>query len=344
MNKLVLASTSKNAGKTSIVVGLAKCTAKKYGYMKPFGDRLLYRKKRLWDHDTALLANILHLEEKPEDMTIGFEHAKLKYMYDGEAVKEKILEAVSAVSKGKDAICLEGGRNLRYGVSVGLDAMSVARYLNARLVLVVSGDDHAILDDIYMSQACIDLKDIDFAGVIINKVKDVEDFRQTFLDEITMTGVSVLGIIPYRPELMYVPVTFLAERLFAKVIAGEEGLTRIVQNVFVGAVSASAARRNPLFKKENKLIITGGDRSDMIVAALESDTACVVLTNNILPSANIISKAQDAKIPLLLVARDTYNVAMQIDRLEPLLTEHDTGKIDLLEQLITHYVDTGSLM
>ena len=56
MRRLVLASMREAAGKTSLIVGLGKAIEKPFGYMKPFGDRLLYRKKRLWDYDSALIA------------------------------------------------------------------------------------------------------------------------------------------------------------------------------------------------------------------------------------------------------------------------------------------------
>ena len=63
MNRIVVASTRENAGKTSFIVGLTKALRREVGYMKPFGDRLLYRKKRLWDYDSALVATSLGCEK-----------------------------------------------------------------------------------------------------------------------------------------------------------------------------------------------------------------------------------------------------------------------------------------
>ena len=334
MNRLLIASMHHGAGKTCITVGLLKASKRNVGYLKPFGDRLLYRKKRLWDHDTALLTTLFDLREKPADMTIGFEHAKLKYMYDPESMRKRVVESGESVEKGKDVLLIEGGCDLKCGISVHLDALSVAKYLDARLVMVVSGDEYTILDDIIFGKRYIETADVNFAGVIVNKVENVEDFRETHIPDLEAMGITVLGVVPYLPDLTYVSVQYLADRLFAKVIAGEAGLNRVVKNVFVGAASSSAARRNPLFKKEDKLIITGGDRSDMILAAIQSDASCVVLTNNILPPSNIVSKASEACIPLLLVPWDTYYTAGQIDHLETLLTPGDQEKIALLEQLV----------
>ena len=50
MKNIIIGSVDENAGKTSLIVGLGRAiSGKKFGYLKPFGDRLLYRKKRLWD-------------------------------------------------------------------------------------------------------------------------------------------------------------------------------------------------------------------------------------------------------------------------------------------------------
>jgi hypothetical protein len=339
MHKLVIASMRKSAGKTSVILGMAKVLEKKIGYMKPFGDRLLYRKKRLWDYDSALITNVLDLKENPEDMSIGFEHSKLSYMYDDERRKEKLLESVSNLGKDKDVLFVEGGKNLTYGVSVHLDAMSVAKYINGKLLLIIGDSGDSVVDDIVFVKKYIDTRDIDFPGVIINKVHDPDDFKDTYLNTITETGINVLGIIPYKAELAYFSVDYLAYRLFAKVIAGEDGLNNVVKSIFVGAMSADAALRNPLFKKENKLIITSGDRSDMILAALERDTSCIILTNDIVPPSNIISKASDRNIPLLLVPSHTYQITKQIDSMEPLLTKDNVEKINLWKQLIKKYVN-----
>ena len=131
--------------------------------------------------------------------------------------------------------------------------------------------------------------------------------------------------------------------LFTKILAGESRLERTVKNIFVGAMAADAARREPRFAEEQRLIITSGDRSDMILAALEGDTVGIVLTNNIMPPANIISQVAERGVPLLLVAEDTYQVAKRIDDIERLLTKEETGKIELLTEMVREHVDLGAL-
>lgn len=343
MKRLIIGSVSEGAGKTSFIVGLAKATGKSFGYIKPFGDRLIYRKKRLWDYDSALITNIFGLSQSSEDMTIGFEHSKLRYMYDEEGTKGKLLEMAKNLD-GKDILFIEGGRDLKYGTSVRLDTIGMAKLTGSKLILVVSGDENTVIDDITFLKKYIDMKQVDFGGVIINKVRNIEDYQNTHLPEIKEMGVNVLGIIPFEPELTYVTVGYVAERLQARVIAGEAGLSRKVKNVFVGAMAGDAAVRLPVFRKESKLAITSGDRGDMIVAALQNDSVGIVLTNNVLPSQPIMAKATDLNVPLLLVPSNTYETAKMIDKMEPLLTKDDNDRIELLSNLIKKNVSLNSII
>jgi BioD-like phosphotransacetylase family protein len=344
MDKVIIASMRKSAGKTSAIVGIAAALNKKMAYIKPFGERMLYRKKRLWDYDSALITSLFGLKEDPVDMSIGFDHSKLRYMYDEEGTKQKLQKTIASIGDDKDILFIEGGRDLAYGISVHLDALSLARFTGGKLFIVVSGDENAIVDDITFLKRHVDLAGVNLGGLILNKVENVDEFQTNHLPAITRMGLRVIGLIPYQIELTRFSVHYLAERLFAKVITGEGGLKRIVKNIIIGAWSANVFLQNPLFKEENKLVITGGDRTDMILASLESDTSAIILTNNILPPSNIISKASERNIPLLMVFSDTYQTAKQIDSLEPLLTKDDVEKIDLLKELVKKHVNLVEMM
>jgi uncharacterized protein len=342
MRRLIIASMHGSAGKTSVIVGLGRAMKKRIGYLKPFGDRLLYRKKRLWDYDAALVANIFKLDDHPEEMSIGFDHSKLRFMYDEESTKIKLEEMLSEIEGDRDQIFIEGGRNIRYGVSVNLDSISLAKYTGARMIIVIGGDEGVIMDDLAFIHKRLDTSGIDFGGIIINKVHDIEDFKITHGDTLAEIGIPVLGILPYQDELELVTARFVADALFAKVIAGEEGLDRQVKEIFVGAMSTASAIRNPFFGKKDKLVITSGDRSDMILAALDGETSGIVLTNNIYPPANIISQAMEQGVPLMVAAPDTFKVAKQVDDLDRLLTKEESGKIELLERMVAENIDLGA--
>jgi BioD-like phosphotransacetylase family protein len=341
MKKLIVGSIDKGAGKTTIIVGLAKAMGKPVGYMKPFGDRLLYKKKRLWDYDSALMTDVFRIGEPPEDMSIGFEHAKLRYMYNEKETSRRLMDVMGRVEKGKDAVFVEAGGEMYYGSSVYLDVFSVARCLGGELVIVISGEDNDIVDEAGFIKKYVSLQDIRFKGVIANKVKDAAEFKNVSLPFMGKMGINVLGVVPYAAGLSYFRMGYLADALFAKVLAGEEGLARSAKRIFVGAMSASRAHGIPHFNDPDKLVITSGDRDDMLVAAMETGSAGIILTGNILPDSKFVSKASAQGIPLLLVSADTYQTARQIDDLEPLLTSTDAEKINLAAQLVKEHVKIG---
>ena len=339
MDKFIITSMRESAGKTSLIIGLAKTLNNKLGYMKPFGARFIYKKKRLWDYDAALIAHIFNLNEAPEDMSIGFHHSKLFYSMDEEATKARLLETLGHVSKDKDSIFVEAGKDIYFGTSVYLDAISLARSLEGNLLVIVSGDEDTIIDDVSFLARYIRMDGISFMGVVINKVVNIDDFNDIYLPRIRQMDVPVLGVIPIIPELTYFSAGFLADRMFAKVLAGESGLNRQVQNIVVGSMGVDAAMKSPLFHDHHQVVIISGDRSDLILTSLESQVAAVILSNNIVPSSVIISKAENLGIPLLLVSTDTHETAKRIDRIEPLPTKEDIEKINLIEKMVRDHVD-----
>jgi hypothetical protein len=344
MDKFVITSIRPSAGKTSLIIGIAKALNRRIGYMKPFGERFLYRKKRLWDYDAALITQIFALSENPEDMSIGFHHSKLLFMLDEQATRERLQELLENVGEGKEILFAECGRDITYGASVHLDALSLARHLDAELIVIASGHEDTILDDLIFLKRHFRTDGIRFRGVVINRVANLADFRETRLPLIEKAGLNVLGVIPNDEDLPCFSLNYLADRLFAKLVNGEEGLKRSVKHIFIGSMTAEAALQSPLFQEKEKLIITSGDRSDMIQASLETDTAAVILTNHILPPPELVEKATLRGIPLLSVKGDTYEIARQIESLESLLTKDDTGKIARIEQLVRTHLDLQGLL
>ena len=332
-------------GKTSLIIGLAKASGKSFGYMKPLGDRLVYRKKRVWDYDAALMTRIFKLRQDPEDITLGFEHLKMTFKYDEEAARKRVLEMSEDVATGKDILFAEGGRNIGYGISFHLDTLSLARYLGGKLILVVSGDEKDIADNIVFIKKHLSLHGIRFGGVIINKVRNIDEFKDVYVPIIRKESVPILGIIPFEPGLNFFSMEYLAQYLFARVVTGEAWLNRRINNIFVGAASLDSVYADMQFQKGNKLVITSGDRTDLLLASFEDKyTSAVIATNNVLPPQNILAKADENKIPVLLVPSGAYETAKQIEALTPMIADSNIDEIDLMEKMVKSYVNMEAIL
>jgi len=354
MKKIVVSSMRSNAGKTSIIAGIVSLVKdKKFAYAKPLGDRLIYRKKRSWDYDASLMVNLLErkgdLESHYEKITLGFDHSRLKYMYDQDGIKNALADIVTHIGGTNDVLFIESGKDLTCGAYLDLDPLSVTKYVDGTLIIVLSGETDCVVDDVSFIEKYMKITDINFSGIIINKVKDLEDFENSCAPEIKKMDVNIIGVIPYKAQLTHFTLDFLAEKLLARVLAGEDHLKNVVKNIIIGKPVDAAPAKHPLpakpgLREGNQLMITGGDKSDLIVAALERDTAGIIITNDIVPHQNIISQANERGIPILLVGMDTFKTAKTIDDMEALLRKDDTDKIRLLAQLIEKHTRVNDML
>jgi len=105
-------------------------------------------------------------------------------------------------------LLIEGGKDFSCGAYVNLDPVSIAKYIDGTLVIVVSGDNDSIIDDIKFIEKYMKIIDADFGGVIINKVTDIEAFENFFAPSIKEMGIDIIGVIPYEAQLTYFTLDF----------------------------------------------------------------------------------------------------------------------------------------
>jgi len=315
MKNICIASLEAGEGKTT--AGIAIVLNKKAAYMKPLGGNPAYIGKKVIDYDALLFSNLLGVKE--EKISLGMIHSKIMHNYE-EAIKE-VRKRYEEMANGKDIFIFEAGENIWKGSSLGLDMKSICKEFDATPVFVITGEKNEIKDKIKFASS--------FGGyVILNKTKDYEDAKE-YAEE---NGLKFAGYIPEIKKLKMTRVSYIVEKLNGKVVAGNEGLQRYFEGVFIAALSASQIKRHPDFKKKNKLIITGGDRSDAIAACIDENTSAIILTNNIIPSSNILAKADKEGIPLISVRPDTYTIASRIEKLPRPILADEKEKIEEIKK------------
>lgn len=339
MKNLIISSTEEDAGKTTVGLGLALGDDRPLNYFKPFGDRPIYKKKRLIDYDAKLFKNVLSLDTDYEKFCIGFDHSKIKYAFDEDTIRDKINERIDELSEGKEGLIIETGKHWGFGSSINLDPISLSNMMDAEVILVTSDSGTEILDKLTTAYQHFEKSGVELRGVVLNKVESIEEAEDFVVEDIEDLGLEVLGTIPEISSLDLTRMSFINDMLFGKVVAGENGLDNIVENVYVGALSADELVRSPPFQEDKKLIVTGGDRTDVILASLENGTSGLVLTNDIIPPSNIISKADRANIPLISVPIDTYEAAKRIERMDTITTIEDEFKIENIKEEVTPRLD-----
>ena len=347
MRKLLITSTRTSAGKTTVGAGLIRNLEEKknVGFFKPFADRIIQRDKRVLDSDVLLFKELLDFRIPFETLSVGYDYHTLLSDVTIENLHELLKERFTEITGHRDSIIVESARNFSYGSFIGLDSYTLCRELGLEMVLVADGDAGLIVDKCIVVMEHLRSRDIPFHGVIINKMPqhlegEIKEFAVPALEK---RSIPVLGLIPEEKKLSTYSVGFVANRIGAKVLAGHNGISRKINSTLVGAMTAeSAVRKGPIFEADT-FIITGGDRIDMILLALEMNSAGVLLTGNLVPHPRILVKADDLNIPILSVLMDTFTAAKQVEQVIALLLPDEPEKIEAAETIVKKYVDVERL-
>jgi BioD-like phosphotransacetylase family protein len=351
MDPILVTSTEEATGKTAVSLALAKralAADLSVGYMKPKGTRLQSATGKTRDEDPMLARELLDLDAEMHELepivyTPTFVEEAIRGMENPADLRERVLENYEQLAEGRDLMILEGTDHLSTGGVVELTDRDIAEATDARVVLLSRYDEPGDIDDVL---AAADHLGDNLAGVLFNAVPDTV-FDQLTTDAVPFLenrGVPVLGVVPRVKELAGMTVGDLTERMGAELLTTDANTDVFIERLIVGAMSGESAL-SYFRRTQNAAMITGGDRSEMITAALEaSGIKCIILGGGFRPTGAVIGKAEERGIPVLLVQSDTRNV---IDRAEKALQSgptRDSKTVDRMTELLTDRTDIDDLL
>ena len=207
---------------------------------------------------------------------------------------------------------LETAGSLSEGLLYGLSLPQLAHQLQAPVVLVHPWTDARSVDPLL--EAFGQLGSL-LAGVVLNGVapEAVAGLLEAEVPALERLGIPVLGVMPRSPLLRSVTVEELARRLQARVLCCRERLDLLVETLSIGAMNVNSAMEF-FRRRRNMAVVTGADRTDIQLAALEASTQCLILTGAGEPLPQLISRAEELDVPLLKVDHDTLTTVEVIER------------------------------
>jgi hypothetical protein len=349
---LYIVSSNEFTGKTAISLGLAlkfKELGLRVSYFKPIAPAIsTIRAGHPYDEDAQLMIETLGLPHPLTTIISGF----LERRYLDKVTSEsrdnlitKIEKSYEEVSKDADIVIVEGCRRFRDGIALGLDPSSLAKRLGAKMLIVTKGGEDTVADKVIIEKMVTDFNDVELIGCIVNNVPRTMTERVEGVVKPTLEskGVAVLGIIPEETGLTAPSVADIQATLQGEVLAGEENFDKIIRHILVGAMTPSSALRF-LRSVDDKVVVTGGDRADISLLALETDTSLLVLTGNMYPDIHVISKAREKKVPVILVPDDTYSTVSKIESVAGRIKAGDQKKIKYVEQIASSYINWKQIL
>ena len=127
------------------------------------------------------------------------------------------------------------------------------------------------------------------------------------------------------------------------ICAYEDRLDLMVESLTVGAMNVNSALEY-FRQRQNMAVITGGDRTDLQLAALESSTNCLILTGHIPPQQLILARAEDLEIPILTVDFDTLTTVEIVDKAFGTVRLHEAIKVECMQNLIEEHFQVDQLL
>jgi len=316
MIPVFIASNTGFAGRTLLALGLAlKLMERGYkvGYIKPLGKNPAGKGNGVYDADAVFIAERLGLAE-PLDVISPFvqtyENQTLLYNGKLQNVKKRFSAAFNTL-QNKDFTIISGAGDLFDGSLIGLNALTLLDELKATLLMVEPWRGETSADSLFGAARLLGPR---FGGGVINKapVNAVQHVKGTVSPFLESKGVKIFGVFPRDPALEAISVKELNDILNGTVLCCPERLDQFVENFSIGAMDVDSAlnyfRRTP-----NKAVITGAHRSDIQLAALETSTACIILTGGLTTNDVVLGKAQSKGVPIISVVDDTFTT---IDRIE----------------------------
>ena len=352
---IFIASAEPYTGKSVIAFGLVNMLlskTSKVGYFKPIIAQENAENKE--QHIEAIL-DYFSLPINYAD-TFAFTRQQMLHQAESENRSEVIDTVISKykmIEENYDFTVIEGSDFLGEGIAFEFESnVLIAKNLAAPVVIVITGQGKGTAQvvntaiNIYRNFLS---RDVQVLGIIANMVQAefADDIKQLLVAQ--LPADLMVTVIPMDSGLQSPTMSEITRALDAKVLFGEELMASQVDNFVTGAMMLPNFLNHI---KENVLIVTPGDRGDIIIGALQANqssnypkVAGIVLTAGSIPDQPVMRLIEGLQtvIPIISVQTGTFETSNAIGSIHSRITKDNRKKIELAIAIFEKYVDIQAL-
>jgi phosphate acetyltransferase len=265
-----------------------------------------------------------------------------------------VIEKFQVLESRSDFILCEGSDYLGEGSAFEFNVnQEIAKNLGCPILVLGNADGRSVADALRPVQIAVDTyrkHNCQIAGVLLNKAVPARvDTLNAALENCYGDAGCVLAVIPFDRQLIAPRVQDIARQLQAEVLYGHNLLGRLPAHFLVAAMQMQNALN---WLQADSLIITPGDRGDIIVGMLQAhqstnypNLAGILLSTGLKPEPSIskLIEGLPQTLPILSVQTDTYTTVSQIREVRSILKSEDYEQIDLSIRTFERYVDLARL-
>jgi len=356
MNKAIYIATSEaNSGKSIMVLGLMRMLLgkiAKVGYFRPIIDDV---KKGKTDNHIKTVISHFDLNIKPTE-AFAFTGSEFINKYK-EGKEDEIIDTIikkyKTIEENNDFVLVEGTDFSGKGISIELDInILIAKNLGIPTLIVSSGVDKTLdefIDGLHLTYNSFKEKEVEVLAVVANKIQEenIEVVRKGIESDLPKN--VLIDVIPLITSLSNPTIKEIVKAIDGEILFGEEYVNNQSASFTVGAMQL----RNYLTHLvDNCLIITPGDRADIILGALQANVSSnypsisgIVLTGGLKPEKPIVELIDGLSqiIPIVSVKEGTFAVANKIGNVRSHMYADNKQKINNSLHSFDAYVKVDKL-
>lgn len=357
MNKgIYIATLEPDSGKSLVSLGLMRALlgkTAKVGYFRP-----IISDAKTGERDNHIDTVLSYFDiDMAYEQTYAFTHnevVKKRNKNKGGEILDGIIEKYKQVEAAYDFVLVEGTDFSGEGSVFEFDVnVLIAKNLGIPVVIISSGvgkSKEEMMGSMQMAYNAFSQKDVNVLALIANKIQPHN--LQIALDgmlEFLPDSVAAFAI-PMIEKLGNPTMKEIVRELNGKVLFGEEYLDNETGNFGVGAMQLSNYLNH---LKENTLVITPGDRADIILGALQANVSSnyprisgIILTGGLLPEDTILRLIDGLSqvVPMISVEDGTFNVANRIGAIKSNIYADSIQKVETSIQTFEKYVPIDKLI
>lgn len=356
MSKAIYIATSdQNSGKSIITLGLMSILigkTAKVGYFRPIVEDFVDGEL---DNHIETVLSYFNLDIKFEDAYAITKSKLIKKKNKGKIgeVLDLIIEKYKKLEERFDFVLVEGTSFTGEGTSIELDLnVLIAKNLGIPTIIIGSGIGKTLdelVDSLYLVYDSFKVKEVEVLSVFANKVQPENIELVTKSLQKSLPENVLVNTIPLISSLNNPTMQEIVNELDAKVLFGENYLNNEIGHFSVGAMQL---HNYLVHLHDNALVITPGDRSDIILGALQANESAnyptisgIILTGNILPEESILKLIEglSAIVPIIAVDGGTYHITNRIGAIKSEIYANNTHKIETSITTFEKYVDNDAL-
>jgi phosphate acetyltransferase len=356
MNKAIYIATNEpNSGKSIVTLGLMRMLlgrTPKVGYFRPIIDDT---KSSKYDNhiNTVIPYFDLDMDHDEAFALTRSEFVAMKNNGEEGKILDTIIDKYKHLEEKFDFVLVEGTDFRGEGLAIELDAnIVIAKNLGIPALIVFSGvgkEMDEFIADIHLTYDSFMDKEVEVIAIVANKIsrKNLKLVKEGITKNIPHD--VMVSTIPKIKSLVHPTLSEIVNALDAKVLLGEEFLNNPIESIKVGAMQL---RHYLGYIENNSLIITPGDRADIILGALQANISAnypkiagIVLTGNIKPERPILKLVEGLSriVPIILTKEETYKIATKISEVKPRIYAENKQKIIDSISAFEKYVDREKL-